>query len=149
MKVTDLPADVQARITAVAYDEIFEKHEGPFDYSDCVKYGRAELMQIEGRPVLLPVYEENIPHIEIIRSILSHDGNSMTIFLCDRTYSSDNDETGYDPASEWSWSGHVAVCDRLPGTEIFVATVYHDWYITPAIDRSGPANAFQRGKSRF
>ncbi|WP_416670121.1 hypothetical protein [Egbenema bharatensis] len=77
---------------------------------------------VEGHPVLLPVDKSHHPNITILRSIFSHDGNSLTLFLQDTTY-----------GTEWYESGYVAVCDKVAGERFFLAILYHEWFV---IERS-------------
>jgi hypothetical protein len=42
----------------------------------------------------------------------------LTIFLRDTTY-----------GQEWYDAGFLAVCERLPGEDFYLATVYHAWFI--------------------
>jgi hypothetical protein len=42
----------------------------------------------------------------------------LTLFLRDPTY-----------GEEWYDSGFLAICEKLPGQEFFLATVYHEWFV--------------------
>jgi hypothetical protein len=75
-------------------------------------------MTIDNYSVLLPVEQSHHSNITILRSILSADGNSLTLFLTDKTY-------GDDPF----FCGYMAVCDRVSGEDFFLAILYHEWFV--------------------
>ena len=114
----ELPASVRDRIKAMRFDWNIEKHEGPFDWDDYLE--EAKLMIMDGYQVLLPLDENQFPNIEIVRVIVSKDDQSLTLFLKDHTYS--------NPADEYFMAGRLAVCDKIPDTELFIAVVYHEWF---------------------
>jgi hypothetical protein len=122
MKLTEIPSDAIARIQSLRYDSILEKHEGPWRWADELEFGAPELLRLDGRHVLLPVEQVHHPNITLLRAIVSHDEKTLTLFLKDSTYS-DGD------AYEWLYAGRLAICERLPGTSVYVATVYHEWFI--------------------
>lgn len=122
MKVSDLSPAAIGKIKALRYDQLLEKHEGPWRWESEFEYGNPEFMQINGRDVLLPVSPEQHPNITILRAIMSDNGNAMTIFLKDTTYWKGQDEF---------FAGRFAFCDKLPGENFFVATVYHEWFLIP------------------
>jgi hypothetical protein len=104
----------------VRWDRILEKHEGPDDWESVLQYSHPEFLAVGDHPVLLPIDVEHHANITILRSIVSADGESLTLFLQDTTYGQD-----------WSDSGYLAVCDRLEN--FFIAIVYHEWFV---IERS-------------
>lgn len=116
MRLADLSPDVRARAREMRWDRIIEKHEGPETWSYSIDDGDVEFMSIGGYDVLLPVGKEFHPNITILRLIVSEDHNSLTIFLKDTTY-----ETGM-------FAGFLAVCDRFPGEDWYIAIVYHEWF---------------------
>lgn len=124
MTFASLSAATVETIKTLRYDRIVEKHEGPFDWRFLVEHGDAEFIEVAGRPVLLPVYRDQHANISVLRCIVSEDGRSLTIFLKDTTYTQD-----VEPEDEFFYAGFVAVCDKFPGEEFFVATVYHEWFI--------------------
>jgi hypothetical protein len=138
MKVADLSEVTRQKIAKVRYDQIVEKHEGPFDW-DCIldeepeppifanrphsptprqQENNPEFLIIDNRPVLLPIPLKHHPNIKIVRTIWSADDNSVTIFLTDTTY-----------GSEWYEIGYLAVCDRVVGEELWLAIIYHEWFV--------------------
>ena len=119
--LAQLSEDVRDRIAKIRFDSIVEKHEGPMSWHNWLK--DAEVLTIDGRSALLPVPKERHTNITILRSIVSQDERALTVFLKDVSYVS-------DPELEWYSAGYVAVCERLPDFPIYVATVYHEWFIT-------------------
>jgi hypothetical protein len=139
MKLADLSEATRQKIAKVRYDQIVEKHEGPFDW-DCIlnedpeplifanrpdlsptprqQDDNPEFLIIDNRPVLLPIPLKHHPNIEIVRTIWSADGNSVTILLTDTTY-----------GSEWYEVGYLAVCDKVAGEEFWLAILYHEWFV--------------------
>lgn len=122
MKVADLSPQVVERLKKWRWDRIVEKHEGPFDWAWRLEDAYAEFMSIDGCDVLLPVDKEQHDKITILRCIPSKDGNTLTIFLKDRTYAETPDE-------EFFCAGFLAICDKLPGENFYVAIVYHEWFM--------------------
>ncbi len=139
MKLADLSELTRQKIAKVRWDSIVEKHEGPFDWEsvldddpeplifenrpDLLPTPRQreeipEFLVIDNRPVLLPIPLKHHPNIEVVRTIWSADGNSVTIFLKDTTY-----------GSHWSDIGYLAVCDKVAGEEFWLALVYHEWFV--------------------
>jgi len=122
MKLADLPVEMVVRIQSLNYDRILEKHEGPGHWADEFSYGKPEILLLDGRNVLLPVEQEQHPNITLLRSIVSSDERTLTLFLKDTTYTDGSE-------NDWLDAGRLAICERLPGTEVYVATVYHEWFI--------------------
>ncbi len=122
MKLADLPASVIEQIKTYRYDSILEKHEGPWKWSSVLEYYEPELLLIDAHYILLPVSGEDHPHLTVLRSILSADGKTLTLFLKDTTYVS-------DPQHEWIEAGRLAICEKVPHSEFYIATVYHEWFI--------------------
>ncbi len=81
-----------------------------------------DFLIIAGLPVLLPIDQKRHSNITILRSILSRDGDSLTVFLKDTTHYP-------DPEDELFWTGRIAVCDKVPGEEFFLAIVFHEWFV--------------------
>ena len=122
MRLADLTPSTLARLRSMRWDRIIEKHEGPYDWSSLLEYERPEFMRIDGRDVLLPVDRQHHANITILRCIPSADGQSLTLFLKDVTLVPDS-------KGEQFLAGFVAVCDRFPGEDFFVAILYHEWFI--------------------
>lgn len=120
MKFADLSPEIIERIKTLRYDRIVEKHEGPWRWSNEIKYGELEFLSFEGRDVLLPILMKQRPNITLLRCIVSEDGNTLTLFLKDTTYTSPDDD--FD-------SGRVAICERMSGTAFYIAVMYHEWFI--------------------
>ena len=116
IQLADLSQDVLARAREMRWDRIIEKHEGPWTWAPWIDNFDVEFMNIGGYDVLLPVEKENHPNITILRLIVSEDHNTLTIFLKDTTY------------YEGMFAGFLAVCDRFPGENWYIAIVYHEWF---------------------
>jgi hypothetical protein len=138
MKLVDLSEATRQKIAKVRYDQILEKHEGPFDW-DCIVDDESEpfffanrpdlplphqqedipeFFVIDNCPILLPIPLKHHPNIKVIRTIWSANSNSVTIFLTDTTY-----------GSEWYEIGYLAVCDKVVGEEFWLAILYHEWFV--------------------
>jgi hypothetical protein len=48
--------------------------------------------------------------------------NTLVVFLKDMTFVE-------DPKYEMFDAGYVAICDRLPNEDFFIAILYHEWFI--------------------
>jgi hypothetical protein len=110
------------KLRNIAGIESSKKHEGPEYWRYRIQEGWVEFLTIEGFDVLLPVDKENHPNITIDRCIVSADGETLTIFLHDRTHSTDPD---------WDmFAGRLAVCEKVPEHEWFIAIVYHECWVS-------------------
>ena len=121
MKLAELSMDLRERITAMRFDRIIEKHEGPARWSWELGEDGAEFMNFDGYWVLLPLSTDQRPNITLLRCIPSADNRSLTLFLKDTTYCDEEDN--------WHCAGYLAVCEKLKGENFYVATVYHEWFI--------------------
>lgn len=125
MKLADYPPEVLERLREMRYDRIIEKHEGPERWE--VLLGawpdyRAEVTEIQGYQVLLPIPVEHHAHLAALRVIPSADAQSLTLILADHTF----DE-------ELLLAGRLAVCDKLPGTDLYVAVAYHEMFLDDTV----------------
>ena len=124
MKVSQLTAEQRERIGRIRYDSFFEKHEGPWDWAGSFEYGSPEFLRLpDGHDVLLQIPEEHHKNVTVLRHHVSADGSSITVFLKDTTYVT-------DPKLEKFEAGRLAVCDRFPGHDFYVAILFHEWFIT-------------------
>jgi hypothetical protein len=122
MNFASLPPTVLEQLKTWRWDRIIEKHEGPENWGDTLRYTDVEFISIDGRDVLLPLDAEQRPNVTILRSIVSDDQQTLTIFLKDTTYVERSED-------EFFMAGFVAICDKFPGQEFYVAVVYHEWFI--------------------
>jgi hypothetical protein len=76
---------------------------------------------IDGFDVLFPIDKQNHANVTIDRCIESKDGKTLTIFLHDRTYDTDRDMV--------MLAGRLAVCEKVPEQDWFIAIVYHECWI--------------------
>ncbi len=118
MQLTDLPPEVLEQIRRYRYDRIVQKHEGPERWEAVLEFYEPELLTLAGRDVLLPVPRESHPSITLLRAIVSDDGAVLTLFLRDTSR-----------GQEWYDSGFLAICERFPGQDFYLATVYHEWFV--------------------
>lgn len=118
MKLSDLAPETIKKIKSVRWDRIIEKHEGPEDWESVLRYYDPEFMTIDGHSVLLPISASHHPNITILRSFLSADGNSLTIFLTDTTHDDD-----------LFFSGFITVCDRMTSEKFFLSILFHEWFV--------------------
>ena len=139
MKLADLSETTRQKVAKVRWDRIVEKHEGPFDWqcildddsepdffvagTDLSRFARKiedvpEFLIVDDRPILLPIPRKYHQNIEISRTIWSADGNSVTIFLTDTTFSTD-----------WFEIGYLAVCDKVAGENFWLTILYHERFV--------------------
>jgi hypothetical protein len=121
LKLSELSSATLEHIKTLRFDQILEKHEGPPKWASELEYGEPEFMSIDGFDVLLPIEKTNHAKITILRCIPSADGNTLTIFLSDKTYFP-------DPEFE-KYAGRLAICEKITGTQFYIASVYHEWFV--------------------
>lgn len=124
MKFADLAPQALEKIKGRQWDRIIEKHEGPEAWDSALRHDNLEFIEIAGYPVLLPVDREHHPNITVLRCIQSRDGQSLTVFLKDTTWCD-------QPENEMFTAGFMAVCDKVPEEDFFLAILYHEWFIVP------------------
>lgn len=118
MKIAQLSPLTRARLEESRYDRIVEKHEGPFRWQWTLD--ECEFLRVGDFDVLLPIDRVHHGNVSILRVLPSVDGLSLTIFLKDTTWGQGDDDF---------FSGFLAVCERFPNEEFFVAIVYHEWFL--------------------
>jgi hypothetical protein len=122
MRLKDIPAEFLSQVAKYRWDRIIEKHEGPWDWKYDLADDYLEFMNIGGYDVLLPIGKENHANVTVDRCIPSADSKILTIFLHDRTYDKDPD---------WDmFAGRLAVCERIPEQDWYIAIVYHECWIS-------------------
>ena len=121
MKLQDLSPDIRSHVARFRWDRIIEKHEGPEDWTYDLKDDEVEFLSIEGFDVLLPIDKRNHANVSIDRCIDSKDGKTLTIFLHDRTCNVDGEMDMF--------AGRLAVCERVPEHDWFIAIVYHECWV--------------------
>lgn len=122
MKLEELTPAVLEQLETVRFDRFSAQYEGLWDYKWWLKEEGAEFLQAAEHWVLLPTESRHWPHITFERVIESRDRRTLTLFGRDATFAG----TGSD---EDSTAGFLAVCEKFPGQEFFVATFYHDRYL--------------------
>jgi len=121
MKFAELTPVVIALIKERRYDSILEKHEGPGRWRSELEHGHPEFLHAAGHWVLLPIEREHHANVTILRVIESKEGDALTIFLKNTTYT--------QPGDEFFSAGFLAVCEKMPEQPFFIASVYHEWFI--------------------
>jgi hypothetical protein len=122
MRIADLSPQTVEKLKTYRYDCIIEKHEGPEKWSAALRFYDPEFIEINGYNVLLPVSKDRHANITVIRCIVSDDGQTLTLFLKDTTHV-------IDPKYEMFEAGFLAICDKFPDEDFFIAIVYHEWFI--------------------
>lgn len=117
MKFGELSPETLEILKTLRFDRIYEKHEGPWSWEYWLD-DDLEFIQMSGYYVLLPIDKQRHPNITPLRVIPGADGRTLTIFFQDTSFSHDS----YD-------SGFLAICEKMPDADFFVATVYHEWFI--------------------
>ena len=118
MKLADLTLQTREKLKALRFDRIYEKHEGPWQWSYWLEDDQLEFIEMSNFDVLLPIEQEYHPKITPLRVIPSADGQTLTIFFKDTTFSDDKFDSGF-----------IAICEKFPSENFFVAIVYHEWFI--------------------
>jgi len=121
MRIAELSPSTRAQLEKSHYDSIVEKHEGPFSWEGILD--EYEFLRLGDFDVLLPIEKAHHANVQILRVIPSADGQTLTIFLKDTTFSQGEDDF---------FSGFLAVCDCFPDENFYVAIVYHEWFALAA-----------------
>lgn len=126
MRLADLSTAALDIIRARRFDQIAEKHEGPERWETYVKH--AEFLEIGSFQVLLPLYADELPKVQIMRCIPSADGETLTIFLRNRRYLEAYEIAEGSPNAMF-YDGFLAVCQKISDEAFYVADVYHEWFV--------------------
>ena len=118
MKFAELSPEMLEKLKNLRFDRIYEKHEGPWDWDYLLEDDYLEFIQMSGYDLLLPIDKKHHANITSLRVIPSADGKMLTIFFQDTTFSHDSFDSGF-----------LAICEKMPNEDFFVATVYHEWFI--------------------
>ncbi len=110
-----LDEETITRIGSFRCDCLVEEHEGPWTWQRLVQDNAVDFVSIRGQNILLPVGREHHASLELVRCIFSEDAETMTLSLRDRTYDA-------GPSSD-----RLAVCERFPGEDWYIAVFYHEW----------------------
>jgi len=165
MKLADLSPARLDWLKDCLYDSLIEKHEGPWDWGGYLldredredhedhenhenhedhenhenHEDHAEFLVLDGHEVLLPVPADHNPYISVLHGAVSADGQFVTLWLKDMYLSSLYPEYDYTEKDAWFWAGHLAVCQRAPDADWYVAVFYHEMYLQSS--DSSPARA--------
>ena len=119
--IKDLSSKSLNRIKLYKYDSIIEKHEGPMHWESILEYGSPDFLEIDNKSILLPLESKHLQNITVLRTIIDKDERVITIFLKDTTY--------VERPEEEFFSGFLAICERVPNEEFYIAILYHEWFI--------------------
>ncbi|MBV9864781.1 MAG: hypothetical protein JO316_05495 [Abitibacteriaceae bacterium] len=122
LSLKNLSAQTSAKIKLYRWDRIIEKHEGPWDWKSTLRYEKIDFIEVHGYNVLLPVGPKHYKNITILRSSISKDEQTLVIFLKDTTYVENVNDEMFN-------AGFIAICDKFPSEDFYIATVYHEWFI--------------------
>ncbi|MBA3871133.1 MAG: hypothetical protein H0X30_18470 [Anaerolineae bacterium] len=120
MKLADLSPETLEKIKNIEYDRNIDKHDGPYDWAWSIEDNSVEFINMDGFEVLLPIEKNHYPNIKTLRVIPSADGRMLTIFFTDSTKAFAFEDAGL---------GFLAICEKIPHENFFVATVYHEWFV--------------------
>ncbi len=134
MRLADLSPERRAWLARARWDRIIEKHEGPWDWRWDVEHDdppeeRADFLTLGGYEVLLPVASAEHPKINALWILPSKDGRILTIYLKNMQWAE-----WYPPRpgkTPWAEVGFLAVCERAPGANWYVAILYHEIFLAP------------------
>src|SRR5438270_12796119 len=117
MTPQDLNSDAVANLKAYRCDYYTEMHEGGPSWADLLRYRAAAFLVVDGRQILLPLHEEQLPKLELLRRIWGDGGQALILFL---RYSA-----AYRDWEDEQFSlGFVVVCVGVPGEDFLVAIHY-------------------------
>ncbi|MGH2607658.1 MAG: hypothetical protein ACRDHF_01100 [Tepidiformaceae bacterium] len=124
MALSDIRPETLELLRAWRYDRTIEKHEGPESWRSYLEHEEPAELIVNGRRMLIPVWWDERGEIIVLRWLVSQDESSITVFFKDMTLGKH-----YPADQEMFWAGFLAVCDRIPGDDVYAAVVYHEWFI--------------------
>jgi hypothetical protein len=129
MKLADLSPARRAWLATCRYDSLIEKHEGPWRWGGYLldSEDHAEFLVLADYEVLLPVPADHNPYITVLHSVADAAGQFVTLWLKDMYLASRY--RGYREEDAWGWAGHLAVGQRAPEADWYVAVFYHEMYL--------------------
>lgn len=133
MRRADLSPERRAWLAAARWDRIIERHEGPedwhWDLADADRLPaeeRVEFLSLGGYDVLLPIPAAQHAKVSLLWLTPSADQQILTLYLKNMQWAD-----WYPGSDAWTNVGFVAVCERAPEAEWFVAILYHDVFLAP------------------
>jgi hypothetical protein len=82
-----------------------------------------DFLTLGGYDLLLPIPREQHPKVSLLWLIPSPDRQILTLYLKNMQWAE------WYPGSPWSAVGFVAVCERAPAAEWYVAILYHEVFL--------------------
>ena len=131
MKLADLSAERRAWLATARWDRIIEKHEGPWRWRWDIAHDdpadeRPDFLTLGGYEVLLPVPAAQHAKISPLWLLPSADGQVLTVFLKNMQWAE-----WYPGTAHWAEVGFLAICERAPDADWYVAILYHEVFLTP------------------
>lgn len=118
--ISDLSEAQIAKLKSRRLDLFVDKHESLWS---CGDFGN--FIEHEGKKILLPIEEENIPNISVLKCIESSDQKFLTLFLKNTTHVS----AKLGRKEEFFFAGFFAICRKFAGEDFYTAIVYHEWFL--------------------
>lgn len=122
IQFNELSKNTIETIKSYRYDRIIGKHEGPEHWRSVIDYDQPEFIEIDAKPVLLPIDQAHHANITILRTLTDQAEKAITVFLKDTTHVTKPEDAYFE-------AGFVAICDKVPGEEFFIAILYHEWFM--------------------
>jgi hypothetical protein len=136
ISIDTISEETRKKISDSWFDRIIEKHEGPFNWKYLLERNPEtdemlqrlypnydpigdipEFIDINGAfIVLLPRGRKHNANLNILHYFLSQDSKKAVIYLTDSTFEENE--------------GFIAICDLFEPENFYVATLYHEWFIT-------------------
>jgi hypothetical protein len=80
MTIKDLSQATCSKLAAYRFDQLIERHEGPFTWEDKLEYYDLEFIDVNGKAVLLPLDRKHHSNLTVLRTIEGVDGKSLVLF---------------------------------------------------------------------
>ena len=125
--LSDLDAGLVARFADWELDRFWEKHEGPWRWADLLEWQDLGVLELGGYRLVLPIDREDLPNVSLVRALPAPDGETLVLLLLDP---SARQRVGGDPTDARFWDGRLVICCRVANSDVWVAVVFHEWYLT-------------------
>ena len=121
MKFAEVSDDIRGKIASWRWDRIIEKHEGPHSWESTLRYSDVDFLEVEEKQILLPLDSEQRNQLEIRKIMTTQSQNEVILYLINHWYK----QFGYKEQH----CGFIAICEKFPEQNFFVATAYHEWFV--------------------
>jgi hypothetical protein len=154
ISIDTISQETREKISHSWFDRMIEKHEGPFNWKYLLNRSpETDEMMYKFYPdynpiaeipefidvddtfsVLLPRGRKHNANLKFLHYFLSQDSKKIVIYLTDSTFEENE--------------GFLAICDLVEPENFYIATVYHEWFITQYdIQRVTELKAYSETKS--